>query len=427
MFLEDLLAQNNDVAAPRPPGPADVPERDLETILNVVRKINTSLVLSDVLELVLDQAIRITAAERGFLMLANGEHRLEFVMGRTSGGESISAASFRVSSTALDDVFTTGESLCIESALHDARFERRESVLDLELQTILCSPLRTTDETLGVIYVDSKYIQPVERGDILNLFEILAGQAAIAIKNARLYENLQKAYHDLSEANDLNVKLERMATRGELIGEVSHELKNMVAIVSMSLELLNRKLGKLSEERIRELVGHALKSTNRIITFTEALQSRARAECKKISTDPNRLIKEFETFVQVLKRFKTAQLACVPADIVPQVAIDPDQIQQVLLNLVMNATQARPDATVILSTEYDPTERVVHLRVNDNGPGIERAVLERLFKEKITTKPDGHGYGLPVCRQIMTAHGGSISVNSTPGEGATFTLTFPVL
>jgi signal transduction histidine kinase len=112
---------------------------------------------------------------------------------------------------------------------------------------------------------------------------------------------------------------------------------------------------------------------------------------------------------------------------VPQVAIDPDQIQQVLLNLVMNATQARPDATVILSTEYDPTERVVHLRVNDNGPGIERTVLERLFKEKITTKPDGHGYGLPICRQIMTAHGGSISVNSTPGEGATFTLTFPVL
>jgi len=97
--------------------------------------------------------------------------------------------------------------------------------MNLELQTIICSSLQTRDEKIGVIYVDSKFIQAVDKASIVNLFEILAGQAAIAIKNARLYENLKRAYEDLTQANQHIIQSERMAMKGELAAEVSHELK----------------------------------------------------------------------------------------------------------------------------------------------------------------------------------------------------------
>jgi len=132
MNLDDLLQEEvvgqAHAAQEKPPASRT---RDLEMILNVVRKVNTSLVLSDVLDLVLDEAIRITKAERGFLMLADAEQKLEFVTGRTSTGESIHAENFQVSSSVLDDVFTMGESLFVEDALNDGRFELRQSVLEL--------------------------------------------------------------------------------------------------------------------------------------------------------------------------------------------------------------------------------------------------------------------------------------------------------
>lgn len=424
MLLEELLTPTT--AEGRPSAPLQgIEDRNLETILTVVRKINTSLVLSDVLALVLDEAIRIASAERGFLMLANADHQLEFVMGRTVEGKSIDAATFRVSSTVLNDVYSTGESLCIESALRDARFERKESVMDLELQTILCSPLRTIDETIGVIYVDSKFIQPVDREEILNLFEILAGQAAIAIKNARLYENLHKAYHELSEANDQIVKFERMATKGELIAEVSHELKNMLSIVLMSHELVRRQFVRLSDEKGQDLIARATKSAEKIAAFAEALQSREHAKGNMTLKDPNVVITNFVEFVRVLPRFRGCTITILRGENVPEVALDVDQIQQVLLNLFMNAVQARHDATIVLASSYNAQDHAVSISVSDNGPGIEDAVLQRLFKEKVTTKPDGHGYGLRVCDQVLAHHGGAIAIQSRLHEGTTFTLTFP--
>jgi len=427
MNLDDLLRQ--DYA-----GHVEVMEekssesrmRDLEMILNVVRKINTSLVLSDVLELVLDEAIRITNAERGFLMLADKDRQLEFAIGRNAGGESIMAMNFQVSSSVLDDVFTTGESLCIENALNDGRFERRQSIMNLELQTIICSPLCTPKETIGVIYVDSKYIQAVDKADILYLFEILAGQAAIAIKNARLYQDLKSTYEDLRHANEQIIKSERMAMKGEIAGQVSHELKNMVAVVLLQLQVLQRKLDKISPDELRNIIDKTMAGARKIQGFSEGLLTRSRASGKFLPVNPNVISRDFLDFIKVLPKFKHNKLSLVLADHVPDVEMDIDQIQQVLLNLVNNAAEAFADAAIILETEFDVIRNVVRISVKDNGPGIDEAIRDKLLNERITTKANGHGYGLPICRQIIEHHGGSIRIESRKDSGAKFILTFPV-
>ncbi len=407
--------------------PSQARVRDLETILSIVRKINTSLRVPELLDLVVDEAIRITRAERGFVMLADSHGQLKFVVGRTATGLPIDAQKFQVSSSVLEDVFTTGESVCIENALNDERFERRKSVLNLELQTILCSALRTQDDTLGVIYVDSKFIQPVDSADILYLFEILAGQAATAIKNAQLYEELKTAYDNLKRANEQIIKFERMALKGEIAAELSHELKNIVNIVVLNLHVLRKRFEQFTPDQIRTIVDATCDNGTRLIKFSENLLSRSRAGAMLQPGDLREVMEQFVDFIRMLPKFKGTTIKASLDDGLPPVKLDPDQIQQVLLNMVNNAVEACPGAVITLATKYDPAERTVRLSIKDNGPGIDPSIMDRIFNERVTTKANGHGYGLRICRHILEAHGGTVQVKSHPNAGTEFILTFPVI
>jgi len=399
--------------------------QDLEMILDIVRGINSSLVLSELLERVVDQAIRVANADRGFLMLAAPGGNLEFVVGRNAEGEHIDAKDFQVSSSVLEDVFTTGESICIEHALSDDRFEQCQSIMNLELETILCSPLRTEVEIIGVIYVDSKRIQAVNKADILNVFEILAGHAAIAIKNARMYDNLKRAYEELGAANEHIIKLERMASKGEIAAEVGHELKNIIAIIKLSLEALQRRIERMNPGEARSLIDMALKGTDMMLSFSEGLLTRARASGKFIPMNLNTVVEGFVRFVKVLPKFKKRNITLQMEPDIPPVHLDVDQIHQVLLNLMNNAVEACADVSLELVTRYHRFSRSVELSVKDNGPGIDESVREKLLNERVTTKVDGHGFGLPICRQIIEHHGGSIRIESAVNSGATFVLAFP--
>jgi len=399
---------------------------DLETILNITRKINTSLVLADVLSLVMDQAIRITRADRGFIVLADAENRLQRIMNLDKHGKAVDPENFRVSTSVLDDVFRTGESICIEDALHDHRFEQSQSIIDLALQTIMCAPLMTPDATIGVIYVDSKSLHAINKGEILRLFEILAGQAAIAIQNARLYSNLKKTYEELKEANDHIIRSERMALRGEMAAEVSHELNNILTIANLQTQSLRRCIQRRDVENSDKYSGDILESINRIQTFAENLLVRSTPKSELAPMKLNELIGKFHVFIKSLKKFRSGKIVLDLDESAPIINADRDQVQQVLLNLVNNAIEASQEATIIISTESDPAKGNLRLIVADNGPGLDPSVKEKLFAEKITTKPNGHGFGLPVCRKIIENHGGSITAESAVGQGTRFIVTFPL-
>ena len=128
--------------------------KNLEAILNVVNTINRSLILDDVLELVLKNSIRLTNSERGFIVLQNTAGDLEFKLGLDDQNENLPKQSFEVSTTVVEDVFHNGQSIFIEGAQSDATYDPTRSILKLDLQTILCSPLITNGKKIGVIYVD---------------------------------------------------------------------------------------------------------------------------------------------------------------------------------------------------------------------------------------------------------------------------------
>ncbi|HEV8538000.1 MAG TPA: GAF domain-containing sensor histidine kinase [Bacteroidota bacterium] len=400
--------------------------QDLETVLSVVRKINTSLVLSDVLALVIDHAIRITHADRGFLMLADRDGRLQYVIGHDKNENVIHPENFQVSQSVLEDVYRTGESICIEGALTDKRFEQRQSIINLELQTIMCAPLQTHESTIGVIYVDSRFIQGVQKDEILRLFEILAGQAALAIRNAKLYENLKSTYEELKEANEHIIKSERMALRGEMAAEVSHELRNLLNIALLQSQELQRRMKRGEIDLSTRLVKDVIDSVRKIGDFSENLLTRSSVTSEMNPLSLNSLVSTFVSFINVLPKFRKGKVVMELDDELPDIGADPDQLQQVLLNLANNAIEARPDATLTFKTEYDFIHNNACLVVSDNGPGLDPRVKEKLFVQNITTKPNGHGFGLPVCRKIIQNHKGEITVESLPNQGTRFILRFPL-
>lgn len=428
MKLDELIGESGGLLNSTSEGGGEPHSRlhDLEMILNVVRKVNTSLELSEVLELVTDEAIRIVRADRGFLFLTNKEGKLEFVVGRNTHGESIPPDNLQVSKSVLEDVFATGESLCIESALTDQRFEQRRSIIDLALQTILCSPLQTQEEKIGVMYVDSKHIQAVDKTEVVSLFEILAGQAATAIRNARLYADLKNTYEELKQAHQHIIRSERMAMKGELAAEVSHELKNLVSVVLLSLQRLQSKIGSYSSEELNAIIEKTISGVRKIEGFSKNLLSRSHPAVRLQPLNLNKVVTDFAEFMKFLPKFKANQIIISLDETLPPINMDIDQIQQVLLNLANNIVEAYHEATIEFITELRPEKNEVWLTVRDNGPGISEEVLAKLFNEKITTKPDGYGYGLIVCRHILENHNGTIRVESKRGEGAAFIMAFPV-
>jgi signal transduction histidine kinase len=146
-----------------------------------------------------------------------------------------------------------------------------------------------------------------------------------------------------------------------------------------------------------------------------------------MQVNPNKLTRDFIEFIRVLPKFKRNEVVLTLEEDVPDIAMDVDQLQQVLLNLANNAVEACSDARLEFSTSFDRNANTVRWVVKDNGPGIDAAFLEKLLREKITTKADGHGFGLPICRQIVEDHGGTMRVETSNDGGAAFIMTFSVV
>lgn len=366
--------------------------RNLEIILNVVKAINSSLILEDVLKIVLDNLISLAKADKGCLFLVNGEEVLKCALARNSRGETINEEAISYSKSIVNDVYLSGEPIVIEDVLNYSDFMKKESVVALNLKTIICVPLTVDSERIGVVYVDSNRVSEINKNEILQLFEILAGHAAIAIRNAKLYEKLSKAYADLQSANEAMIKAERMATRGALASEIGHELSNYLTIISINAKLISREITKISQdERLNNSLSSLLSGINKMKYFIRGLLDSAEMKPNKQPSDINSIIRDTIQFVQPLSRYSTVKFIEELDPELPIVNVDPFQIQQLLINLYKNATDARKDATIITRTYFDKEFNRVEIRVADNGPGIPPEVREKLFNINLTTKPGGHG------------------------------------
>jgi signal transduction histidine kinase len=322
-------------------------------------------------------------------------------------------------------------------------------------------PLELRDELVGALAAGPKRSGLFYTAGDVGLLRALAHQAAIALENAGTYETLMElnarleervrertaqleatnselaeAYRELKSAEAQLVHTEKMASLGRLVAGVAHEINNPVSFIATSVAPLRRRLARASRSappevapllrEAEDIVDVMARGAERTAGIVKDLRSFSRLG--EASRKPADLHDGLEVSLRLLEPRWRGRIA-VHRDYgdLPPVDCDPGQLNQVFMNVLANACDAIADrGNVWVSTRVAGDEVVITVR--DDGAGIPADVLGHIFDPFFTTKDvgGGTGLGLAISHGVVTAHGGRIEVESTPGAGATFRIVLPV-
>src|SRR6266566_358865 len=271
--------------------------------------------------------------------------------------------------------------------------------------------------------------KPLDRTEVLlriqNLLETRFLHQALQIQNDHLEEEVRKRTERL-------LQTEKVATMGELLAGVAHELNNPLSVVTGRVGLLQVQL-RDNPEVTRQLdkVAEAADRCARIVRNFLALARQHPPERQEVNL--NLVVDEALDLVGYALRTDGVEVTLELADDLPVLWADVHQLHQVLVNLITNGHHAMREKSeprvLTIKTESDASRSRVSLSIADTGPGIPPVVRARIFEPFFTTKPTGQGtgLGLSLCQGIVEEHGGTITVESAPGRGAKFRIELPVV
>ena len=224
----------------------------------------------------------------------------------------------------------------------------------------------------------------------------------------------------------------RVSLLGQLSASIAHQLNQPLASILSNAEAARKMLRRddVDLEELRAICDDIVSEDNRaaqVIRRLGALYKRGEREVRPV--DVNELVRETLGLMHtdLVTRQVTVTTELAPA--LPMIEGERVQLQQVLMNLIVNASDAMhgsPESARMLSVRTVQTGDAVRIDVGDRGPGIKPDELERIFDMFWTTKPAGMGIGLAICRSITTAHGGTLTAQNNADGGATFSVTLPV-
>lgn len=218
---------------------------------------------------------------------------------------------------------------------------------------------------------------------------------------------------------------ERLASLGKMVAAVSHEIKNPLGIVRSTSEILGKRIAKVAPGN-EHLAGIIVDETSRLDRIVREFLDFARP--KDLTLEPvsmNSLVERVTGFMQPELEAKSVELVRELDPLLPRIPLDPEQIYQVLLNIVINAIQALPEGGVITIRSRSTLRGDVELDIADNGAGMSPEKIEQIFTPFFTDKNRGSGLGLAIAKNIIDKHNGLIRVVSKEGVGSTFILSLP--
>jgi two-component system NtrC family sensor kinase len=315
-----------------------------------------------------------------------------------------------------------GQPAWLREVATDPAFLRRHAAQAAGLRTGMAWPLLVGHEVAGVL----EFYTPEPLPPNPALLEVMT---QIGLQLGRALER-ERAAAQAQHQHAALLQREKLAAMSTMLASVAHELNNPLASIGLHAELLRDEAG---EGPLAEPVAAITQAAARCERLVRQFLTLAREHPPaRAVVALNTLVPETVELLAYALRVDNVHVHLHLDDQVPPLWGDPHQLQQVLLNLLTNAQHALRAAPgtreVTLTTRYDAAPQQVTLLVADTGPGIPPALQARIFEPFFTTKPPGvgTGLGLPLCRGIVEAHGGTLDVTSTVGQGATFRLTLPV-
>jgi signal transduction histidine kinase len=244
-----------------------------------------------------------------------------------------------------------------------------------------------------------------------------------------LMSNVTTARSDLEHSrSELTHAEERLASVGKLAACVAHEIRNPLCAITLGLHSLREIVGTNPDAQLNfEIVSEEIARLDNIIKhFLEfSRPPRLRIQQQDVST----LLDKTLSLVRLPMTEKTIRLVCEQSATLPPILADAEQLKQVLINILKNATEATPEGGEVRLTTSEETaadgRAVVVIRIQDTGPGIPADVRERIFEPFFTTKQTGTGLGLCIAARVMAQHGGQLAVESSSDQGTVFAARIP--
>lgn len=292
-------------------------------------------------------------------------------------------------------------------------------------------PLLVKGQARGAIYVDNLYRNREITQEDIQVLTMFASEACLAMENASLYESLEGALDTIRLTQDRLVQSEKLAALGEMAARIAHEVKNPLTVIGGFAARMARKeeaggRDAATTARYAHIILKEVRRLERVVQQTLYFSREVVPALQPV--DINAEIREvLAMFSDELEEAGISRLTELSAES-PVIAVDPDQIRQVLWNLVSNAVQAMGrGGTITVATRSAREEEGdgVVVRVGDTGGGIPHDVVHNIFNPFFTTKPRGTGLGLPIVHAIVRKHGGTIHLDNREGEGVTFSIFLP--
>ena len=287
----------------------------------------------------------------------------------------------------------------------------------------LCLAVRSEVGFLGLFALRDERLRDAYSVEDIEILKGLASQVAVAVQNSKLYEKMKER--------------DRLAALGEMAAGLAHEIRNPLGAIKAAAQYLEAPAVEGASEVPKEFLGIIVEETNRLNRVVSSFIDYARPyKGNSVPTDVGAV---------ALRTLQIIRPSLPPGveithelqESLPHVRIDPEQLRQVIMNLVQNAHQAMDSrgritvstglrAAAVRSDAGEPTA-FVELRISDTGPGIARKALGKLFIPFFTTRDRGTGLGLAICQRIVQTAGGAIEVHTQAAHGTTFTILLPAV
>ncbi|MGB9723785.1 MAG: ATP-binding protein [Chloroflexia bacterium] len=393
----------------------------LATLFEVSQLVNSTLQLDDLLEIVLDRAIAVTGAERGFLMLRDeASGQLHFAVARNMRRQDLEESAFQVSRSIVNRVAETAEPILTDNASQDPRFADSVSIATYVLRSILCVPLQVKNRTIGVLYVDNRVRIGHFTPEDLNLLTAFANQAAVAIENARLFEHV--------------CVLDRL--KGDFLESVSHELRSPLTSLTLGLELARES----AQGADADLLDTAVESARRLSDIVERLTRFSEIErdgAAWISAEGSQVVPLRELLAEVLEphRAKAEEKGLMMNLVIEGEMVSlpvPRGLARALHELLSNAVTYTERGVIFITARR--AGREIFLSVADTGIGVPPDempyIFDKLFRGRrvrALARTQGLGLGLAVARWVVETLGGRIWAESVEDKGSVFTVALPLV
>jgi signal transduction histidine kinase len=290
------------------------------------------------------------------------------------------------------------------------------------LEAEVSIPLLWKERLIGMINLSHKFTKDIYSREDIELLSTLANQTAIAIENARLYEDLKRSKSYIRRAD-------RLASLGTLTAGLAHEIRNPLVAIKTFTHLLPERI---DDQEFRDKFLHiASGEVDRISSLVTELLDFARTSDPKLEMENiNIILDGMILLVSTEANKKQINVIKTYDSNLPSVQIDREQMKQVFLNILLNAIEATPEkGKIIVGTRAflkPGGEPYVQIEFTDTGSGIPQDQVEEIFNPFFTTKTTGSGLGLSISNQIVQDHKGYIDVESQVGKGSSFFINLPV-